>query len=141
MDSEQTSNETVTDTDCPFCAFIEQPTLRPFDYATEGPYVVSFTPLHPVTPGHRLFIPKTHLTNHFSNGLMLAFQEAATYGQYIRTDFNLITSRGATATQTVDHVHVHFVPRYENDGLKLPWTEQVKYPKAAPCHTDSIWGS
>lgn len=35
---------------------------------------------------------------------------------------NLITSAGAEATQSVFHLHVHIVPRGENDGLALPWT-------------------
>ncbi|AEY85311.1 hypothetical protein SHJG_p1121 (plasmid) [Streptomyces hygroscopicus subsp. jinggangensis 5008] len=37
---------------------------------------------------------------------------------------NLITSKGAAATQTVYHLHVHVVPRQEGDGLPLPWTPQ-----------------
>jgi len=34
---------------------------------------------------------------------------------------NLITSRGRAATQSVFHLHLHLVPRAENDGLALPW--------------------
>jgi histidine triad (HIT) family protein len=37
--------------------------------------------------------------------------------------FNLITSQGAAATQTVMHLHLHLVPRTDGDGLKLPWSE------------------
>jgi histidine triad (HIT) family protein len=37
---------------------------------------------------------------------------------------NLITSKGAEATQTVYHLHVHLVPRVAGDGLPLPWTPQ-----------------
>jgi histidine triad (HIT) family protein len=35
---------------------------------------------------------------------------------------NLITSKGREATQTVFHMHLHLVPRAENDGLLLPWS-------------------
>jgi histidine triad (HIT) family protein len=38
---------------------------------------------------------------------------------------NLITSKGAAATQTVFHLHVHVVPRAAGDGLKLPWSRQA----------------
>jgi histidine triad (HIT) family protein len=35
---------------------------------------------------------------------------------------NLLNSRGAAAWQTVYHFHMHVIPRYEGDPLKLPWT-------------------
>ncbi len=34
---------------------------------------------------------------------------------------NLINACGAVAWQTVFHFHIHVVPRYEDDPLKLPW--------------------
>ena len=34
---------------------------------------------------------------------------------------NLINSCGAAAWQTVFHLHVHVIPRYEDDPLELPW--------------------
>ncbi len=37
---------------------------------------------------------------------------------------NIITSLGREATQTVNHLHIHVVPRERNDGLRLPWTDQ-----------------
>jgi histidine triad (HIT) family protein len=36
--------------------------------------------------------------------------------------FNVINACGAAAWQTVFHFHLHVVPRYEDDPLKLPWT-------------------
>ena len=35
--------------------------------------------------------------------------------------FNLLNACGAAAWQTVFHFHMHVVPRYEDDPLKLPW--------------------
>ena len=37
---------------------------------------------------------------------------------------NLINSCGAAAWQTVFHFHIHVVPRYEDDPLKLPWVPE-----------------
>jgi histidine triad (HIT) family protein len=34
---------------------------------------------------------------------------------------DLINACGAAAWQTVFHFHIHVVPRYEGDPLKLPW--------------------
>ena len=44
---------------------------------------------------------------------------------------NLITSRGAAATQTVFHLHVHVVPRRPGDGLMLPWSAPDPVKEAA----------
>jgi histidine triad (HIT) family protein len=34
---------------------------------------------------------------------------------------NLLNSCGADAWQTVFHLHMHVIPRYRDDPLKLPW--------------------
>ena len=34
---------------------------------------------------------------------------------------NVINSCGAAAWQTVFHFHLHVIPRYDDDPLKLPW--------------------
>jgi histidine triad (HIT) family protein len=34
---------------------------------------------------------------------------------------NLLNSCGAVAFQTVFHFHMHVIPRYEGDSLRLPW--------------------
>lgn len=50
---------------------------------------------------------------------------------------NLITSRGAAATQSVFHLHLHLVPRTEGDGLALPWRDaggsEVGQDQPSPC--------
>jgi len=43
--------------------------------------------------------------------------------QRLRADgVNLLNSCGAAAWQTVFHFHVHVIPRYRGDPLRLPWT-------------------
>lgn len=87
-------------------------------------------PLNPVTDGHLLVIPRYHVADAriSSPTTAAAMGYAADYaarnlwrnGQ--REDFNLITSAGPAATQTVPHLHVHIVPRRPGDGLLLPWS-------------------
>ncbi len=34
---------------------------------------------------------------------------------------NLLNSNGPAAWQTVFHFHMHVIPRYDDDPLRLPW--------------------
>ena len=106
--------------DCPFCEH-DGPVL----YEDQGVFVIE--PLNPVTPGHVLAIPRRHVPsadalpfvtgNVFAIATMYARLYPVMYESY-----NLITSVGAAATQTVFHLHAHLVPRRPSDGLKLPWS-------------------
>lgn len=89
--------------------------------------VVCFEPLNPVIDGHMLFVHREHTHDARENPEVtgMVFQVASEYGSILNEDFNLITSAGPNATQTVFHTHIHLVPRREGDGLHLPWTGQV----------------
>lgn len=106
--------------DCPFCERIKR---GEFD-GGHPTTVVHFVPLNPVTPGHRLFLTRYHREHPDPYAVRRAMEAAAEWGEGRGEDFNLITSSGPTATQTVAHIHVHYVPRYDGDGLHLPWTGQ-----------------
>lgn len=103
---------------CVFCHRIKE---QEFDF--EDLYTVSFEPLNPVTPGHRLFIPKDHVPNAGISPTAAAhvMYAASQYAYTEGGEYNLITSAGPTATQTVFHFHLHYVPRSKGDGLLLPW--------------------
>lgn len=109
--------------DCPFC---RRRALRQFDMETA--WTVSYVPLNPVTPGHRLFVSHDHLqdasADPFATGKV--FEAAAAWGELRAESYNLITSVGVEATQSIKHLHIHYVPRFEGDGLHLPWTGQKK---------------
>ena len=101
---------------CPFCSLIREGRVRE-SYSDE---IVQFTPLNPVTPGHLLFVPRHHLdpkvfTPRYSQLLGLTLEVASLYARTVGADHNLIINQGP-------HLHVHYVPRWPNDGLKLPWS-------------------
>ena len=104
---------------CPFC---DKSKIKSEVTERFGCYV--FEPLNPVTPGHLLVVPKEHITDFMDKPLRFsqACFVAANVAKELGGDFNLITSKGAYATQTVFHCHIHLIPRKENDGLKLPWS-------------------
>lgn len=104
---------------CPFCDYAgPSEVLRDYGDA----YVIE--PLDPVTDGHLLVIPKQHqaqgamMFSLVGRAFAAALEEATRRGY---ASYNLILSVGTEATQTVEHLHVHIVPRREGDGLQLPW--------------------
>lgn len=105
---------------CPFCQRIDNRDWEQ-DYAGT---VARFEPLNPVTPGHMLFVPMWHAEHPSAEAVRACMGYAETFAESQRADFNLITSSGPDATQTVPHVHIHYVPRRADDGLALPWTGQ-----------------
>lgn len=131
--------------DCPFCARIA---AEDFDGSWLGG--VHFEPLNPITPGHRLFVTSQHegpLENPYSyetsviterqkrglrwnkarglNAVLPLFYEWRKR-EGITEPFNLILNAGAEASQTIEHLHLHYLPRREGDGLVLPWTDQQR---------------
>lgn len=112
--------------DCVFCRILAG--TEPATFAYTYPETVAILPRHPVTEGHLLVIPREHVTDAAAYPYVtgLTFQRAAEIAANRGGQFNLITSCGSDATQTVFHLHVHIVPRRAGDGLALPWTGQKK---------------
>lgn len=111
-------------TGCVFCGRISAG-----EYDTEDEFAVMFQPLNPVTAGHWLAVPKIHVRDAMTDPLVTAmtmrFAAEQAYRQAVGA-CNLITSCGREATQSVFHLHIHIVPRRENDDLHLPWTGQLR---------------
>ena len=109
---------------CPFCAIIHGD--APAEWITSWPDAIAIIPLDPVVPGHVLVIPRAHVADASVDPLVTGMA-AARAAELAGDDghFNLITSAGEDATQTVPHLHWHLVPREAGDGLALPWTGVV----------------
>ena len=113
--------------DCIFCKIIadELPAL----IISEDERTISFMDIAPATRGHALVIPRAHAIDLLSvdaedlQAVALAAQRLALrIKQRLRADgVNLLNSCGAAAWQTVFHFHVHVIPRYRDDPLRLPW--------------------
>lgn len=110
--------------DCPFCQIIRSTTPQPgVTQWTDEVFVIE--PLHPVTYGHQLVVPRAHVEDlTVSPVVTVEVVKIATAVARIWMPCNVITSAGEEATQTVFHLHVHVVPRRAGDGLALPWTGQ-----------------
>ena len=72
----------------------------------------------PVTDGHCLIIPKRHiqkiteLTEEEFSELYHIFK---TLEETYHTDYNIGINCGKAAGQTINHLHIHFIPRHEGD--------------------------
>lgn len=111
---------------CVFCRIIAG--TEPAWMVASWPEAIAFKPLNPVTQGHVLVVPTKHVADFMENANVAAdvMRLAAVVANSLNAkgDWNLITSKGTAATQTVGHLHLHLVPRRAGDGLALPWTGQ-----------------
>lgn len=98
-------------------------------YKDPNQRAVTFEPLNPVTPCHRLVVSTCHarspLSYHVVSGAAMEFAVLVAKNPGIE-QYNFITSTRTAATQTGEHLHIHIVPRREDDGLHLPSTGQVR---------------
>lgn len=123
---------------CPFCLIVAGE--APARIVREWDDTLAIEPLNPVTPGHLLVLPKVHVETLFSSPDVAAttMRRVSEMVHGVErhvdpNDYNVITSAGRAATQTVMHLHVHLVPRRPGDGLRLPWTSA---PAIAPSLDD-----
>jgi histidine triad (HIT) family protein len=124
----------VSDRDCVFCKIIHG--TEDAKIVATWPDALAIVPIGPVTPGHILIIPHAHVTNFVDDPVVSAAMMARA-AQYVRgrwerdplppPGFNLITSQGEAATQSVFHLHLHLIPRRMGDQIKLPWVDQEKH--------------
>lgn len=113
--------EPTVNSPCIFCEIIDG--RAPAQILADDGVCLTIVPLNPVVDGHVLVIPKTHVKD-FADDYMVsgyAMVTASLYAHRNPGEYNLITSKGRNATQSVFHLHIHLVPRKENDGLALPW--------------------
>ncbi len=113
--------------DCIFCR-IAAGELRATIIAQDEK-TISFMDINPATRGHSLVIPRRHAADLLAversdlEAVMGSAQALARrMKDRLRADgVSLINSCGAAAWQTVFHFHVHVIPRYAGDPLRLPW--------------------
>lgn len=87
--------------------------------------------IEPATKGHALILPKEHYANLYelddaiaAKALVLAKKMTTALKDVLGCDgYNIVQNNGTVAGQTVFHFHMHLIPRYEGDGVKLGWAQ------------------
>jgi histidine triad (HIT) family protein len=117
----------VRDPACIFCKIVAGE--LPATIVDEDERTIAFMDISPATRGHALVIPREHsadLLGVESEDLaavgLAAKRLAARAKERLGADgVNLLNSCGQAAWQTVFHFHLHVIPRYAGDPLRLPW--------------------
>ncbi len=87
---------------------------------------------NPASKGHCIILPKTHAANIFelpeeycAKIFSVAKKCAAVLMKVLGCDgINVLQNNGEAAGQTVFHLHVHLIPRYQGDSVNIRWTAQ-----------------
>ncbi len=117
----------MADPDCIFCKIVAGE--LPATIVAEGERSIAFMDIQPASRGHVLVIPRAHCKDVHEiepedlRAVAVMAQELATRMRDVfgADGVNLLNSSGAAAWQTVFHFHMHVIPRYEGDPLRLPW--------------------
>ena len=112
---------------CIFCKIInnEIPSYKVY----EDENFLAFLDISQATKGHTLVVPKKHYANIFEmpkdsaifsivTKLAKAIKEATN-----AEGVNILNNNGAAAGQTVEHFHIHIIPRYKDDKIVLSFPE------------------
>ena len=118
--------------DCIFCKIIggKIPSAKIY----EDSYVIGFLDIMPANKGHCLVVPKNHsetliemedkdlaatiiAAKKIAKALSLSFGNAG---------FNVVMNNGKEAGQIVNHTHMHIIPRFQKDRLRIKWSH-LKY--------------
>ncbi|MGZ5333110.1 MAG: HIT family protein [Solirubrobacterales bacterium] len=113
--------------DCLFCGIVAGDV--PGQIVDSDEQTVAFMDINPATRGHALVVPRKHSENLMDiseedlAATMIAAQRLSKrIDEVLDPDgFNILNASGPVAWQTVFHFHLHVIPRYEDDPLKLPW--------------------
>ena len=112
--------------DCIFCKIAAGE--LPAEIVQEDEHTIAFMDINPWTRGHALVIPRNHSRNLYDapdedleHTVTAAKRLAIRMRDTLGCDgINLLNSCEAAAWQTVFHLHVHVIPRYVDDPLRLP---------------------
>ena len=116
--------------DCIFCKIIDGKIPSSKVYGDDN--VISFLDIMPANKGHCLVVPKKHYetlleipdedlaalikaTKKITKALTLSIGNGS---------YNIIMNNGKIAGQLVAHAHIHIIPRFKGDRLRIKWSHK-----------------
>lgn len=118
---------------CIFCKIIKGDI--PSRKVYEDDRFVAILDVAPASKGHTIILPKNHVANIFelseedAKEILIVAKKVAKLlnDAFSPAGMNILQNNGEAAGQTVFHFHVHVIPRYENDTVKIGWEEHDDY--------------
>jgi histidine triad (HIT) family protein len=116
-----------SNSDCLFCGIVAGDV--PAQIVDSDEHTVAFMDINPATRGHALVVPRRHSTDlmdvpeeDLAGTMAAARRLARRMEETLEPDgYNILNACRPAAWQTIFHYHLHVIPRYEDDPLKLPW--------------------
>ncbi len=113
---------------CIFCKIIKGDI--PCTKVYEDENVISFLDIAPANKGHSLVVPKEHYEtlvdapdDIINYSLKVAKKVARAMSSSLANEgFNVLINNNKVAGQLVPHVHIHIIPRFKGDGIRLNWS-------------------
>jgi len=110
---------------CVFCRIAEG--SIPAYKIYEDQDILAFLDISQVTLGHCLVIPKKHFENIFeldNKTASILFEKVVQIAKMLKKNLNIeniniLNNNGKLAYQSVNHYHIHLIPRYEDDNFKI----------------------
>ena len=124
-----TGSQPAHDPHCIFCKIVQG--HIPSSRVLETDQAIAFLDIHPVNPGHTLLVPRSHHTHLGELPDEIAAHAGSLLPRLCRAvraatgadGLNVIVNNGRSAGQTIDHVHWHIIPRFQDDAVNWPWPQ------------------
>lgn len=108
--------------DCVYCKIINRELNSEIIFEDE--YSLAVLDIHPLSLGHTIVLPKNHSNNILEllddqvGPIFLAVKKVIDkLNKTLKPDgFTIGTNQGKASGQVIDHLHVHIIPRWHNDG-------------------------
>ena len=123
---------------CLFCNIINGKIAASRVY--EDSHCLAFLDIAPANKGHTLIIPRQHAENMDRNSpesLQCLIVVAQKIGRAMMsalgcTGYNVLVNTGKDAGQAVFHTHMHVIPRFSHDEVKIDWDHAKHHAAYGP---------
>ena len=117
---------------CVFCDIIAR--KAPAHILYEDDDMIAFLDRHPIADGHALVLPKRHyervqeIPRHEFIALLAKVQELSQtiLEKMSAQGAHIAINDGKAARQLVPHIHVHIIPRRDDDGVTFTSRKQLR---------------